>query len=62
MTHMQQQTLYEMKRQGLHSQLDTAKHCWQQCKIFKLAEGIHIPILLHECIKKSNQEIERFVY
>ena len=62
MTHLQQKTVDEMQRQGLHTQLSIAECQWRQNKIFKLEEGIHIPRLLQDYIKKSNQEIEYLIH
>ncbi|MFK5984371.1 MAG: hypothetical protein QM479_02950 [Pseudomonadota bacterium] len=61
MTHLQQQTINEMMRQGLHSQLYNAAQLWQENKKYKLQNNEHIPIYLHDLIKKSNHQIDSLV-
>jgi len=51
-----------MMRQGLHTQLDTAEHCWQEHKKYEIDGVIHIPQILQDLINKSNCEIERTIH
>lgn len=62
MTHLQQKTIMEMMRQGLHTQLGIAEHCWQEHKKYQLDGVIHIPKILQDLIHKSNCEIERTIH
>jgi hypothetical protein len=62
MTYLQQKTIDEMMRQGLHTQLNTAEQCWQHNIEYKLQGNIHIPRLLNDLIQKSNREIEKVVH
>jgi len=62
MTYLQQKTINEMMRQGLHTQLSIAEHQWQENKKYQLQENIHIPRLLHDLITKSNREIEQSIH
>jgi len=62
MTYLQQKTIDEMQRQGLHFQLGIAEDKWQHNKKFKLAENIKVPRLLRDYINKSNQEIDRLIH
>jgi len=59
MTHLQQKTIDEMMRQGLHTELYTAARCWGKNIRFQLSGIAHIPGLLIDLIEKSNMEIER---
>ena len=62
MTHLQQKTIDEMKRQGLHTQLYVAEHCWQENKKYNLDGIVHIPRLLNDLINKSNREIKPLIH
>jgi hypothetical protein len=62
MTHLQQKTINEMRRQGLHTQLDIAEHRWQEHKKYEIDGFIHIPRILKDLIEKSNGEIERTIH
>jgi hypothetical protein len=62
MTHLQQKALNEMMRQGLHTQLQVAEHCWQEYKKYELQGIVHIPRLLNELIKKSNREVKQLIH
>ncbi len=62
MTYLQQKTIDEMMRQGLHTQLITAQHCWQKNTQYNLETNIHIPGLLNDLIQKSNRETEKVIH
>ncbi|MFK5892802.1 MAG: hypothetical protein QM504_06245 [Pseudomonadota bacterium] len=62
MTYLQQKTINEMMRQGLHTQLSTAEHCWQKNTAYQLEANMHIPKLLNDLIQKSNREIEKVIH
>ena len=62
MTYLQQKTIDEMMRQGLHTQLNTAEQCWKKNIEYKLQGNIHIPKLLNNLIEKSNREIEKVIH
>jgi len=57
MTQLQQKTIDEMMRQGLHTQIYTAEQCWQNHKKFQLEAFIHISKLLNNLINQSNRQI-----
>jgi len=59
MTRLQQKTIDEMMRQGLHTQCYAAEHCWQKKSPFHLEMAINVTGQLKELIQKSNCEIER---
>jgi len=52
MTYLQQKTIDEMQRQGLHSQLCIAEDKWQHNKKFTLVGSLNVPRSLHDYIKK----------
>lgn len=62
MTYLQQKTIDEMMRQGLHNQLYTAEQQWQKNKQYELQKNVHIPRLLHDLILKSNREIKKLIH
>jgi len=62
MTYLQQKTINEMMRQGLHTQLYIAENLWQKSKKYELQDNVHIPRLLHDLIIKSNREVERSIH
>lgn len=62
MTYLQQKTINEMMRQGLHIELYIAGQQWQENKTYKLQENIHIPRSLHNLILKSNREIKQSIH
>ncbi len=62
MTYLQQKTIDEMMRQGLHTQLDIAEHLWNEYKQYHPENYIHIPMILNDLIEKSNHEIKRLIH
>ncbi len=58
MTHLQQKTIYEMMRQGLHSQIYIAEHSWSKNQKYEIQMNVTIPLSIMDLIKKSNYEVE----
>ncbi|MFK5893529.1 MAG: hypothetical protein QM504_09945 [Pseudomonadota bacterium] len=61
MTYLQQKTINEMMRQGLHTQLSIAKQQWHEHRKYEPQTFIHLSRLLSDLIKKSNHEVERSI-
>ena len=62
MTHLQQKTIYEMMRQGLHSQIYIAEHSWSENKKYEIGMNVSVPLSIMDLIKKSNYEIEHSLH
>ena len=62
MTYLQQKTIDEMMRQGLHTQLDIAEQRWHENKKYEPENYIHISRILSDLIKKSNHQVERQIH
>lgn len=58
MTHIQQLTLDEMRRQGLQIESHDAEQCWRRKSTYEIDALTHIPGELQDLIHKSNHDIK----